>query len=355
MRNEEPHTESRGKNPAKALLLKTLLPVGIGVAVVAWLMARDFDADAWWSIDWSVGAAWGFLLALLFTAGREFGLAWRFRTLSDNQLHWSQAIKITMLCEFVSAITPTSAGGSAVSMVFMKREGIEAGRGTTLTMTTLFLDELFFVVMCPVIFLLEPASRLFAFGGEIGWSIGMKGAFWAVWGVVCLWTMVLFAGIFVRPRAVGTFLTRLFSWRPLRRWRDSVARIADDMEHTGRDLRTRGAAWWLRAAGATLLSWTSRFLVVNAIFLGFAPWADQLMVFCRQFVVWTLLTVSPTPGGSGVSEWLFTTYYGDMLGGAGVALVIAVIWRVVSYYLYLAVGAVMVPQWIRAGMKKKKL
>ena len=158
-------------NDSIKLLVKVLLPVGIGIAVVGWLMARDFDIDTWRSISWSHTAIAGIALALLFTLGRETGLAWRFRVLSDRKLNWWQCFKITMLCEFVSAITPTTAGGSAVSMVFMKREGIDAGRGTALTMTTLFLDELFFVVLCPIIFLLEPASRLFGFGnGEMAFT-----------------------------------------------------------------------------------------------------------------------------------------------------------------------------------------
>ena len=123
---------------------------------------------------------------------------------------------------------------------------------------------------------------------------------------------------------------------------------------TGKDLKNRSLKWWIEAGAGTFLSWSSRFLVVNAIFLAFAPLADQLLVFCRQFVVWTLLTVSPTPGGSGVSEWLFTTYYGDMLGGASIALIIAIIWRLISYYLYLAIGVVMVPAWIKQGLRNKK-
>lgn len=337
------------------ILLKTLLPVGIGIAVVAVMMARDFDMDSWRSIEWTKASVFGVVLALLFTLGRESGLAWRFRVLSDKQLNWKQSFKITMLCEFVSAITPTTAGGSAVSMVFMKREGIDSGRGTALTMTTLFLDELFFVIMCPFIFLLEPASSLFGFNTDAtAFSFGLKGAFWIVWGAVCAWTIILFIGIFIRPQAVGRLIVGLFRLRWLKRWQPQAARIAEDMALTGRDLRHRPAGWWLQAAGATFLSWTSRFLVVNALFIAVAPLADQLMVFCRQFVVWTLLTVSPTPGGSGVSEWLFTTYYGDMLGGAGSALVIAVLWRIISYYLYLGVGAIMVPIWIKKGISNKK-
>lgn len=339
----------------KNILLKTLVPVAIGIAVVAVMMARDFDMESWRAIDWTSASVLCVALALVFTLGRETGLAWRFRVLSDRQLKWKQAFKITMLCEFVSAITPTTAGGSAVSMVFMKREGIDSGRGTALTMTTLFLDELFFVVMCPFIFLLEPASALFGFNSDATtFSFGLKGAFWIVWGAVCAWTIILFLGIFIRPQAVGKVIVGLFGIKWLKRWRPQARKIAEDMAMTGKDIRHRPAKWWIEAVGATFLSWLSRFLVVNALFLAVAPLADQLMVFCRQFVVWTLLTVSPTPGGSGVSEWLFTTYYGDMLGGAGSALVIAILWRIISYYLYLGVGAIMVPVWIKNGLRNKK-
>ena len=57
--------------------------------------------------------------------------------------------------------------------------------------------------------------------------------------------------------------------------------------------------------GATALTWTSRYLVVNALFLGFVPAANQLVVFARQFVVWVVLMVSPYPRRQWESsEWL---------------------------------------------------
>ncbi len=224
-------------NKANSLLLKTLLPVVIGLVVVAWLFASEFDIDDWKRIPWNlhtilaIGAAW------IFMAGREAGLAWRFRCMTDRDLSWKQAIKVTMLCEFTSAITPTTAGGSAVSMVFMNREGISGGRGTTLMMCTLFLDEAFFVVMCPVIFLLVPSSVLFGFDtGSVG--SGIRWAFWAVYCGIVLVTLLLFAGIFVKPRKVADWLTRLFRFRLLRRWEKDIADIAQSMVTTSEEIKT---------------------------------------------------------------------------------------------------------------------
>ncbi len=51
-------------------------------------------------------------------------------------------------------------------------------------------------------------------------------------------------------------------------------------------------------------------------------------------------------GGAGLSEWLFSEYYGDMVGTAGMALILAVFWRLITYYLYLLIGALVVPSWL---------
>ena len=95
------------------------------------------------------------------------------------------------------------------------------------------------------------------------------------------------------------------------------------------------------------MSWTCRFLIINALMFAFAGDLDQVLVFARQTVVWLVLIVCPTPGGSGVGEWLFSDFYGDMLAVGSVAVVVALLWRVFSYYVFLVMGAVVAPMWLR--------
>lgn len=330
----------------RGMLLKTLLPVAIGIGVVIWLFGREFTTDTFRSIPFTAGTAGALALALLFVAGREWGMMWRWRVLSDRHLTWRASFRVTMMCEFTSAITPTTAGGSALSMIFLSREGITLGRGASLTMVTLMLDELFVVVACPLTFLLLPADKIFGFADN-GFGEGVRLAFWIVYGGICAVTVLLYAGAFVFPHRIASIISRIFRCKPLRRWKEKADETGRSMIEAGADLRTRPLGWWLRAMGATTMTWVSRYLVVNALFLGFAPEAPQSIVFARQFVVWTLLTISPTPGGSGISEWLFTNYYGDLIGSMSMALVIAVIWRVVSYYIYLLAGIAVLPSWLR--------
>lgn len=335
------------------LAWKILLPVAIGLGVVAWLFRREFEPGVLDTIHFDARSIACIALAWVFMLGRDFGLSWRFRVVSDRELSWLSAIKVSYLCEFTSCVTPSAVGGSALGMIYLNREGIELGRATTLMMTTLFLDELFFVVSLPIIMLIVPYKELFDFGHG-GFTVGLQSVFWGVYAVIFVWTTILFLGIIVRPHAIHRFLNWLFHFKLLKKWAPQVDTLGSNMETTGRDLRKRPFHWWLETFGGTALSWSSRYLVVNALFLGFAPMANQLIVFARQFIVWVCLMVSPTPGSAGISEWLFTTYYGDLIHSTGMALVIALFWRIISYYVYLLIGACIMPGWIQQGIKRKR-
>lgn len=331
---------------------KVILPVLIGLSVVVWMFIRDAKkeniGEVLSSIEFTPHVIIFLLLAWLCMAGRDLGLSWRFRALTDHDLNWIQSFKVTFLCEFTSCVTPSAVGGSSMGMVFMNSEGIEFGRATTLMLTTLFLDELFFVVACPIIVLFTPAGELFS-AGSGAFEYGLQLTFWTVYALITLWTVILFLGIIVWPRWVASFLKKVFSLRLLRRWQPAVIQLGDNMIATGKSLRTKPFRFWLETFGGTALTWTSRFLVVNALFMAFMPSAaaDQWLILARQFVVWVVLMVSPTPGGSGISEWLFTEYYGNLVSSAGLALIMAICWRLVSYYVYLAIGAMLVPKWLR--------
>lgn len=334
---------------------RILLPLAIGLGVAAWLFHREFSPQVWRSIQFSGHAICAIALAWVFMLGRDFGLSWRFRALTDKELKWKQALRVNFLCEFTSCVTPSAVGGSSLGMVFLHSEGISLGRATTLMITTLFLDELFFCVALPVVMLLIPYESLFGFTADSEmFTLGLRTVFWIVYSVIVVWTGVLFMGIIVRPAAVQRFLIWLFGLKFLRRWRPQVEELGQNMVDTSFELRRRSWRWWCEAFIGTALSWTSRFLVVNALFWGFAEAADQLVVFGRQFVIWVVLMVSPTPGGSGLSEWLFTEYYGDMIK-PGIALVLAMFWRIISYYVYLIIGACLLPGFMKRIVGPKNL
>lgn len=319
------------------------IPVVIGIAVVAWLFHDEYSGHDFSSIHFGWHAVAGIVLACVFVVGRDFGLTWRFHTIASPSLSWKRALRVDLMCAFTSAITPSAVGGSALAVFYLNREGVSVGRATTLTLTTLFLDELFFVVCCPLILLVTPFSDLFGGTTDRAFIDGVQSVFWTVYAGIVVYTGLLFAGIIVKPEAVSRLLVGLFSVRWLRRWLPAVEGMTANMIAASVWVRQCGAGWWIRVLLATTVSWFSRYFIVNALFWGFCPSISMLLVFSRQFVVWVLLMVSPTPGGSGVSEWIFTKYYGDLLSGGELVVILALIWRLITYYIYLVAGIFLLP------------
>lgn len=331
---------------------KVLLPVAIGLAVIVLMFLYDARKEnlkvVWDSIHFTPWSVFCIFLAVLCMCGRDFGLIWRFRELTNNSLSWKQAWEVDMLCEFTNCITPSAVGGSSLGPVFLNSEGIEFGKATTLMLTTLFMDELFFVLSSPVVVLLTPSDQIFQATGA-AFSHGIKYTFWVIYALITAWTFILFTGIIWKPMWIQKVLNGIASWRWLRKWSESIRGLGMNMIATSEELKTKSFWFWLRVFIGTALAWTARYFVVNALFLGFLPGTDRYQwdILARQFVIWVVLMVSPTPGGSGLSEWLFSNYYGDLVSTAGIALVMAILWRLITYYLYMLIGCIVVPAWLR--------
>lgn len=339
--------------PTLSLLLKIILPIAIGMGVIYILFGNEVAEISTADINWGRTTFAGIAVAVVLLVLRETGLAWRFRALTDNRFKWRSSFKVSLICDFTSAITPTSAGGSLLSMVFLNIEGIKLGRATAITLLTLFLDELFFIIAAPALMLIVGRDSVFAFtDGDTARSL-MAG-FWVVYSIMALLTVALAVGLFRSPRRIAAILNRIFSWRLLRRWQPQVKEMGDNLVRTSSEIRNKPLGWWIAPVASTVLTWMSRFLIVNALFYAFFPEADQLTILARQFIVWGLLIFIPTPGGSGVSEMLFKTYYSDMVGGPLLAI-LAISWRVLTYYVFLIAGVFIIPSYLNLIRHKDRM
>ncbi len=353
MASSDNKAEKKCTSPEKAFSMwKVLLPVAIGLVVVVLMFWHDAKgenlAQVWRGVRFTPLAVFCIFFAIVCMGIRDFGLTWRFRALTDRKLSWGQSWTVDMMCEFTNCVTPSAVGGSSLGPVYLNSEGVDFGRATTLMLTTLFMDELFFVLACPLVVLVTDSSDIFSSGGE-DFSHGIKYTFWAVYAFIAAWTFLLFTGIIWKPDWIMHLLSKVASWRWLSRFSTSISSLGDNMVATSIELRSKPFRFWVEVFCGTALAWIARYFVVNALFLGFLPGTDryQWIILARQFVIWVVLMVSPTPGGAGLSEWLFSNYYGDLVGTAGMALIMAIFWRLITYYLYLVIGVVIAPGWLK--------
>ena len=339
---------------------RIIIPILIGLGVVAWLISKEVSMDVlrhlhvnWWSVLW-IFIAWCFMI------GRDLGYMIRIRVLSENDLTWKQAFRVIMLWEFTSAITPSTVGGTAVAVVFVHKEGISVGRSTSIVLATSFLDELYFVIMFPLILLIVGKDVLFTTslqgtGPALLNNLIIVSAISYI--IILAWVLFVGYGLFVDPGKIKETLLYIFRLPVLRRWKMSAGKAGDDIISSSLELKKKPAGFWVKAFTATFLSWTSRYFVIYAILVAFFAVKDHLLIFARQLVTWIMMIISPTPGGSGFAEVILGRYITDAIPAdpayaGGIALAIKIIWRIISYYPYLIIGASITPGWIQRKFVK---
>ncbi len=320
--------------------LHVFIAVVCGLAAIAWLLFRDLSVESLAAVRPTPRMAAGMAMAVAAFAGFNFFQTWRYRILTS--LSWAKCFRVNILCEFTSAVTPSAVGGSSLIFVYLNREGMKVGRSTAVMISSLFLDELTMCLGCSLMAVIFPVSSLFGTDGAV--STGTLLVFCGVLSVIAVWTAVLFTALFYKPRWVAKAITSLFSFRLLRRWRDKAENAGRDMETASIEIRHSRRLFWIKAWGATVSAWCCRYAVVNALLFALGSDGNQFLAFARQWVLWIVAIVSPTPGGSGLSEYMFSVYYAGFLDNMTAVAIAALAWRLITYYSYLIAGTIVLPR-----------
>jgi len=343
---------------------RVILPAILGLGIIGWFLFRDFE-----KIDFGLfNITYLSILLLLGAFGmvffRDFGYVLRMRALSDGELSWVQCIKIVFLWEFGSAITPSAVGGTAIATIFLWKEGLSVGKSTSIVMATSFLDELYFSVMFPLIVFLFSRSELFITADNSGFYSNLFGFALTGYILKLAWTLLMAYSLFVKPSFFANLVKAIFRLKILRKWNKGAEQMAVDFVTANKELKSKKFSFWFKSVLATFISWTARYWVLNFLLLammvsigtgesGISVY-EHFLIFARQLIMWILMLVMPTPGGSGFVETVFTTYMADFVPVSGFVVIMALIWRLITYYPYLIVGAIITPGWLNKNFKKRK-
>lgn len=333
---------------------KMLLPVAIGLGITALLIARTADLGTLEHTPWTWNTTFWMVLALFSLVMRDWMYMVRIRHLTGTQLTWTRSFVVIMLWEFASALAPGMLGGGFFFAIwFLSREGIDTGTSITVITFTSFLDGIFLAVMAPLVYFMVGHAALFEgtefTGTFLGKSIFV--AFWTVYFIILAYKLFVAYALFVNPVFVKRALVGIFSAPLLRRWRRSAVTTGDQLITAARGLKHQGWNYWWPALATTFASWTARYSIVNCILHAFPHGIEcsDMVVYAKQVVMGIIVLLSPTPGGSGLAEFIFNDFLG-MCVAPGLAPAIALLWRLLSYYPYILIGAIILPRWVRRNV-----
>ncbi len=338
---------------------RVILPALIGVMGVGYLLWRQFDPEEFAKIRWTTHTWLWIGAGLLCSTGRHLSYSYRLRTLSQGVFSWWKCIELIFIWEFSSAVSPTSLGGSTVAFFILSQEKLSTAKTATIVLYTVVLDSLFLLSTLPLLFLLFGSSMMRPDAGSFAEAGGWGIYFIFAYGLMLTYSSIFYYGIFVDPVRMKRVLAAVTRLKPLRRYFRKAVALGNDMVIASNELKQQRFGFHLRAFLSTAGAWTSRFLLLNCLIIALVPevprdFLTQFELYARLETMFFIIAFSPTPGGAGLIEVLFNGFMTDYVTNTTHSTTIATIWRLMSYYIYLLAGAIVIPNWIRNLINERR-
>lgn len=355
--NKTRQIESDQKVLDSLKLSRIILPVVIGLAVLVYILLSQFDYDEFQTVQWN-SRLWFFIgIAVFIYVLRHLFYSFRLKILSDNVFTFRHSLELVCIWEFASAISPTSIGGSAVAVFFLSQEKISGAKAVSIVMYTVIIDSIFFLVSLVGLLAIfgPPLIRPNMESMFEGYGI----TFMIVWLFILAYASILTWGLF-RPKVIKNILFGLSKLPLIRRFRKGLVKTGQDVVITSKEIRDKPWSFHVLASLMTIGAWVTRFLTVNFIILALVEidtdFMYQFLLYARSQTMYVITQFSPTPGGSGVMELMFSGFFSDYIS-QGIGSVGALLWRLITYYPYLLLGLIIIPNWLRriVSLKKKQL
>ena len=325
---------------------KVWIPVLIGLAIVFYLFYSDPNVSSDIFKQIFDASLLPLFLALFAILVRDAGYVYRIRTLTEKRLTWKRSIYTIILWEFASAVTPSVIGGTAVAVFILNKEKINAGRATAYVMLSSILDNAFFVLFAPLV-LFFAGQNVFPVVNLASFSASLKNLFWISYALYFIYCSIFSYALLINPTGLKLLILKITSLRVFRKQRRKAYDYAEEVGEASVELRGKPLSYWMKVVFSTILVWVARYVMLNCLMAAFVDlnFIENLQIFSKQIVMWIIMVISPTPGSSGSAEFFFKEFFNPFLGQY--TFLTAILWRMLSYYPYLILGAIFLPRWVK--------
>lgn len=257
----------------------------------------------------------------------------------DYRLGFLEAFRVTLAVDLGAAVSPTAVGGGFLKWGLLVQRGVRPGAAASLTALPTVEDALFFAFAIPIAVVVSAAWELRAWQ-EIAGAAASRVA-----GVVGIGLLV-FLAVWILARLLLTGLVGIgLKRRILRRGASVRHRLRtawSDAREVFSLIRSRGKARFAVSMLLTAIQWSARYSVITALAAFLGASVKPVLFWLLQWVVFTLMTLVPTPGATGGAEISFVIAYGGLLP-AGVLGVATAGWRFLTFYLQVGLAAILFP------------
>jgi uncharacterized protein (TIRG00374 family) len=253
------------------------------------------------------------------------------------RLRYRDGFEMTLAVDLGSAVAPTAVGGGIFKWGLLVQHGVSPGAAASITTFPIVEDGIFFLLALPFALIFSESLDL-----PLLHNVGLplrENAF-IVFGVaaaigVHTWhaiRWVLGGGLGHRTRSRGL---KIF------------ARLRRKMRTTWREAREviqiiirSGTLQLLLSRSNTAVQWAARYSVVTAIIAYLGAPVHPVLYWLLQWVVFTFMALTPTPGGAGGAEASFYLIYSAFVPRDVIGLATAG-WRFLPFYFELGLASIL--------------
>ena len=335
-----------------------ILPVLIGLAIVFYLLLSNFDRQEFQKINWTTHTLVWLLLSIGIVIIEHLFFALRLYILSDTQFSFRKSIELIFIWKFSSAITPTSIGGSAVAFIVLSQEKLSTAKTATLVLYTIILDAVFFLIGIPILYFCFGRQIIPTADAQFFGTLGAEIVLLITYCIMLGYSLVLAYGVFFNPKKISSLLSLACRLPFLKKYHEKAEKLGSDILLTSTEVLTKPAYYHFSALAATFGAWIGKFALIIAIIIALVPNLQHniellLLFYSKLETMFMLIMFFPSPGGTGFAELAFQAFMHGHIPDM-FALVIALFWRLFSYYSYLIFGAIIIPNWLRNRWNERR-
>jgi len=339
--------------PKPLNLWKLLIPLSIGIGSSAFLLYK-MNLNELYKVTLTQKLIVGLLLAALTVVLRDGAFMYKIWLSSGKHMTWRKTFQTITMWEFSACVTPKVSEAPFILFI-LKQSGLSYGKSVAVLMLNAFLDNMAFVVVWTILYLLL-GSQMLTFGYNCADLAGKPvlqtlrnfGSYaWIGYLLILGLSLFLAVALFIVPHATRKFFHYLATLPLLNRFKSGLIELGNEVELTANEFKGKSTSFWVGMCVATFINWIARYLLAVALLYAFAVTDfNFLLSLSRQYVLWIFTGVPSTPGAAGVAEVSFTALNCEF-APQGLAAAIAVVWRLYSYYFYIALGLLLLPKWAR--------
>ena len=258
----------------------------------------------------------------------------------DSKYTLKKSIKLILDTQFVNAVTPFSTGGQPYQIYRLKKQGISLEQGTNIVIQDFIVYQIALIILGTIAVITNNILGFFP-NDDLLKKLVLIGYLINLFVIVGLFIVAfnrkgnkIILNIAIKAGA------KLKIIKDKEQFLNKSNEIISDF-HNNAVVLMKSKWHFIKIIMLNFIALSSLYLIPFTLIMGLGESINPFIAIVTSAYVMLIGSFVPIPGGSGGLEFGFVRFFGFFISGAKLSSIM-IVWRLITYYLGLIIGAVSV-------------